>query len=215
MRLLARVLDELLDALAPPSCAACDAASRSAFCASCRARLEPAGARSFDGVPLLTLGKYAPPLSSAIVRLKYEGRAELASSLGRLLARELSILELEAGTALVPVPLHPRRLAARGYNQAALLAREVAKARALTCEPRLLIRTRDTEHQVGKTRTARLTNPSGAFAVRKAGPRRAVLVDDVVTTGATVKAVTRALRQGGAERIDVVSFARVVVGSDA
>lgn len=207
MRLLARLVDGLLDALAPPTCAACDAESRGAFCEGCAARLEPAALRRFEGVPLITLGKYAPPLSSAIVRLKYECRPELARCLGRLLARQLEPLALAPGTAFVPVPLHARRLATRGYNQAALLARELARFRALPCRPRLLMRTRDTEHQVGKARRARLTNARDAFALRQAGPKRVVLVDDVVTTGATVRACAETLALGGIMVVAVAALA--------
>jgi ComF family protein len=207
MGLLTRALSALLDALSPPTCAACDAASTATFCDYCRERIEPSAPRHLDGVPLITLGKYAPPLSDAIVRFKYEGRAELASRLARLLTHRLEWLELPPNTVLVPVPLHPRRLAARGYNQAALIARELSQVRRLPCEPRLLIRTRDTEQQVGKARAARLSNASGAFALRKAGPRRAILVDDVVTTGATVRACAETLALGGIEVVAVAALA--------
>jgi len=207
MRLFARLLSELLDVLAPPACAGCGVASRAAFCEPCWARIEPPSPRWFDTAPLLALGKYAPPLSEAIVQLKYEGRAELAGSLGRLLARELEALRVEPGTVVVPVPLHARRLATRGYNQAALIASELARARGLRCEPRLLIRTRDTERQVGKSRAARLTNASDAFAVRKAGPRCAILVDDVVTTGATVRACAKTLALSGIAVVAVLALA--------
>ena len=207
MQLLACAISRVLDALAPPRCAACDAPSAAAFCDSCGPLNAAPLARRLDGVPLVALGKYVPPLSSAIVRLKYEGRPELARALGRLLARALDPLRLPPGTAFVPVPLHPRRLASRGYNQAALLAHELARARHFPCEPRLLLRVRDTEHQVGKARAARLTNASDAFALRKAGPRHAVLVDDVVTTGSTIRACAQTLALGGIELVAVAALA--------
>jgi ComF family protein len=156
---------------------------------------------------LIALGKYAPPLSRAIVRLKYQGRADLGPRLGRLLAAELEGLELEPHTVIVPVPLHARRLAARGYNQAALIAHELSKARALPWQPRLLARQRDTAHQVGKARAARLANADGAFALRQAGPRHALLVDDVVTTGATVRACAETLALGGIAVVAVAALA--------
>ncbi len=210
MKFLRRALSALLDTLAPPACAACDAPSSVVFCDGCRERLEPSGVGSIHGVPLVTLGRYAPPLSAAIVRLKYEGRAELASGLGRLLTDRLEALALPPRTAFVPVPLHARRLAERGYNQAGLIARELARGGKLPCEPRLLVRTRDTERQVGKGRAARLTNASGAFALRKAGPRCAVLVDDVVTTGATVRACAETLALGGIELVAIAALAEAV-----
>lgn len=208
MRFLARALTELLDALSPPTCAACDVPSTAAFCDHCREQIQPPTTRHLDGAPLITLGKYAPPLSSAVVRFKYEGRAELAGNLARLLCHRLEQVTLPPSTVFVPVPLHPRRLATRGYNQAALLARELARARGLPCEPRLLMRTRDTEQQVGKAREARLTNLRGAFVLRKRGPSRAVLVDDVVTTGATVRACAETLALGGIEVLAVAAVAQ-------
>jgi ComF family protein len=208
MSLLARVVSGLLDALSPPSCAACDAPSTAAFCDNCCSKLAPpARARELAGAPLVVLGRYAPPLSSAIVRFKYEGRAELARSLAHLLSHALEPLELPPATVFVPVPLHPRRLAARGYNQAALIAQELARTCCSSCEPRLLQRTRDTEHQVGKARAARLTNAQHAFVLRKSGIRRAVLVDDVVTTGSTVRACVQALAQGGVEVVAIAALA--------
>ncbi|HYP91258.1 MAG TPA: phosphoribosyltransferase family protein [Polyangiaceae bacterium] len=207
MRLLSRVASLLLDALAPPCCAACDEPSASAFCATCGPLSAAPEPRLLDGAPLIVLGRYEPPLSDAIVRFKYGGHPELARGLGQLLARALELLDAPAGTTLVPVPLHPRRLATRGYNQAALLAQELGHSRGLPCEPRLLLRTRDTEHQVGKARAARLGNATDAFALRKAGPRRVVLVDDVVTTGSTIRACAQTLALGGIEVVAIAALA--------
>lgn len=210
MHLLARVVSELLDALAPPSCAACDSPVPPAapFCSRCGPLAVPPPPRTLAGAPLIVLGRYEPPLSTAIVRFKYAGRAELAPSLAQLLSRALEPLDLHPTTAFVPVPLHARRLAARGYNQAALIAQQLARARRLRCEPRLLQRTRDTERQVGKARAARLTNASAAFVLRQSGVQRAVLVDDVVTTGATVRACVQALGQGGVEVVAIAALAQ-------
>jgi ComF family protein len=208
MTFLSRAVAQLLDALAPPSCAGCGAPTTNPFCDACGPIADPAPARRIEGAPLIALGRYAPPLSSAIQRFKYERRAELAPILARLLSRVLEPYELPSATAFVPVPLHPRRLATRGYNQAALIAQELARARRLPCEPRLLLRTRDTEHQVGKARAARQTNADGAFELRKAGLQRAVLVDDVVTTGSTMTACVRALARGGVEVVAVAALAQ-------
>lgn len=211
MRLLGRVLSDLLEGLAPTLCAACDEPARGAFCETCREACPcPPAARplrALDGVPLLVAGPYAPPLSTAIVRFKYEGRAELSRTLGQLLSPQLAHLALPGDAVLVPVPLHPKRLATRGYNQAALLAQELARVSGLACRPRLLERTRETERQVGKARGQRLTNAAEAFAVRQRGARRAVVVDDVVTTGSTVRACAQALARGGVELCAVVALA--------
>jgi ComF family protein len=207
-RLWGRIVSGVLDVLAPPGCAGCDAATSHTFCATCGG-LEATPQGLLDGVPLLVAGNYVPPLSTAIVRFKYEGRAELARALASLVLPALGALELPRGTTLVPVPLHPRRLATRGYNQAALLAQELSRNTALGCDPRLLKRRRETERQVGKSRALRLTNASDAFELRRSGPARSVvLVDDVVTTGSTVRACAQALAAGGVQLAAVVALAR-------
>jgi ComF family protein len=213
MKLLGRVISEVLEALAPSRCAACDELSRDAFCAACGAASPNAGGpRSLAGVPLVVGGEYRPPLSTAIVRFKYEGRAELSRALTPLVLPALVRLALPEDVVLVPVPLHPRRLASRGYNQAALLARELARGAGLPCRARLLARTRETERQVGKAREERLANAADAFEVRQRGVRRAVLVDDVVTTGATVRACAQALARSGVELCAVVALAEARSG---
>ncbi|MDF3066542.1 MAG: hypothetical protein K0R38_2143 [Polyangiaceae bacterium] len=208
MKLLGRVLSEILEGLAPSVCAACDEPTRNAFCAACaETSLHRPPARSVAGAPLLVAGAYAPPLSTAIVRFKYGGRPELSRSLSQLLSASLGAQALPTDAVLVPVPLHPKRLAMRGYNQAALLAQELGRVCGLACRPRLLSRMRETQRQVGKARVERLTNAADAFEVRQRGVRRVVVVDDVVTTGATVRACAQALARGGVELCAVVALA--------
>ena len=115
---------------------------------------------------------------------------------------------------LVPVPLHPIRLWRRRMNQAALLATAVARAHGRTPVVTALSRRRATRPQVGLTRPERARNLQGAFAVpapaaASIAGRRVVLVDDVVTTGATVNAAARVLLRAGAAAVDVLSFSRV------
>lgn len=214
MHLLRRVVSELLDLLAPPGCLACDHAcdAGASWCAQCGCPVTYDGATELDGVPLLALGPYRPPLSTAIVRFKYEGRAELSQPLSSLLLPALGSLALPADAALVPVPMHPKRLAARGYNQAALLARELARRARRPCRPLLLRRTREAERQVGQSRSGRLENALGAFDLRRPGPESVVLVDDVITTGATVRACAQALAAGGVRLAAVVTLARAEHG---
>jgi ComF family protein len=120
---------------------------------------------------------------------------------------------------LLPVPLHPLRQVHRRYNQSAELARVIAGVTGLTVDETLVRRVKRTRQQVGLSADARARNVAGAFAAHaellaRTRGRGVVIVDDVITTGSTVKAITRALHKGGVERVDVMSFARVVPGGD-
>jgi ComF family protein len=122
---------------------------------------------------------------------------------------------LDDADALVPVPLHWRRLWGRRFNQAAALARAAAAGTGLPVLTAALKRRRATAQQVGLSRSARAVNVQGAFAVTPEGraaicDKRLILVDDVLTSGATVDACARALLRAGAGNVDVLVFARVV-----
>jgi ComF family protein len=181
------------------------------LCRRCRLRLQP-----LDGA--FCAYEYAPPLSDAIARLKYEGRDELAAPLAGCFARGLEDrLTLPADAVVLPVPLYDRRLRERGFDQSWLLARGLCtslpspRASAI---PRLLRRTRHTAAQVGLGRLARERNVEGAFAVPSARGRErifghdVVLIDDVLTTGATLRAAAAALRSAGARSVIGVTLAR-------
>ena len=202
-----QTLSGLLDLLSPPLCAACDGAlpPRHAFCATCGGP-SACEASALAGVPVLVAGRYGPPLSTAIQRFKYGGRPELARPLARLLLPALA--DLAGPLTLVPVPLHARRLASRGYNQAALLAGELSSHTGFRHQPRLLKRAREMEQQVGKSRSQRRENAAGAFELRQPTRARVVLVDDVITTGSTVRACAQALTNGSIELVAVVALAR-------
>ena len=151
-----------------------------------------------------------------VSRLKYGDRPELARFCARLMAAAGH--ELWAGRpVLVPVPLHRFRQFERRYNQSTELARALARITGLKADPLIASRIRQTRQQVGLSADQRQRNVSGAFAARPDALARlagssVVIVDDVITTGSTVKAVTRALRKAGVRQIDVISFARVVAG---
>lgn len=154
------------------------------------------------------------PARKLVHALKYGDRLELAGPLGRWMARAGADLLAEADV-LVPVPLHRARLWRRQFNQAALLAREIARGSGLPWDAEALERAKATASQVGMTRRQRAENVQGAFAVRAEGAarlagRRVLLVDDVLTTGATLNAAARALLRAGAAGVDVLVFARVV-----
>lgn len=157
---------------------------------------------------------YDGPVPDLVQALKYADRTELAPMLSAWMARAGHEL-LRDADALVPVPLHPRRLFARRFNQAALLARGVAAIAGVPVRPGWLVRRRPTRQQVGLSRESRVENVRGAFAVppraRLAVKGKAVvLVDDVMTTGATLEAAARTLKRAGALRVDVLTLARAL-----
>jgi ComF family protein len=148
------------------------------------------------------------PLAAAIRQLKYDGRRDLAGPLGSVFA---DAYPFDRHAVLTPVPLHPTRLRRRGYNQAALLAAAVGRRRRLAVAPLALARIRDTPAQTGLTGAARRQNLAGAFAVRQPSAVRdthVVVVDDVLTTGATADACATALVGAGAARVDVYTLGR-------
>src|SRR2546429_2047183 len=142
--------------------------------------------------------------AEAIHRLKYEGREELARPLGTLFAG----CEPPRADVVAPIPLHATRLRERGYDQAALLAREAGRRFGLPVRS-LLVRVRPTRQQVGLDRARREENVRAAFrSLRAAAGLRVCLVDDVLTTGATAAEAGRALLRAGAIRIEVRTLAR-------
>lgn len=160
---------------------------------------------------------YEGPIPDLVHALKYADRTDLAPMLGAWMARAAHELTADADM-LIPVPLHRWRLAHRRFNQAALLAHHVGRLTGLPVATGLLIRSRRTPPQVGLGRDERARNMRGAFMVpdgqkgQLAG-RRPILVDDVLTTGATLEAASRTLLAAGAVAVDVLTLARVVAPS--
>ena len=192
--MLLRALAELL---APTGCAACDepVPPNTLFCRTCAVTVEKTSTHGALGA-----FTYGGAVADAVRRFKFQSRPDLiarfAPALAPLVPPDVDLV--------VPVPLHPTRLVQRGYNQSALLARPVAKARGLPFLPRALERVRDTPMQSTLDREERLANLERAFAARdfrRLRGRRVLLVDDVRTTGSTLRACAGALHEVGARHV--------------
>lgn len=148
-------------------------------------------------------------LREAIHHLKYKGRIALVKPLGNLMATYWQQHPMPADV-LVPVPLHTSRLRERGYNQAALLARELAQRAELALNERTLVRKRATAPQIELSARQRRENVHGAFCCSDDGlaEKRVLLIDDVCTTGATLEACAIALRESGAHSVQALTLAR-------
>jgi ComF family protein len=226
---IGRAFASLLDLVFPPACAACggeawESGSRG-LCGDCAARLPLLEERC--GACARAVGPLAPPgpcpecrdedpiadgvlaawtyegvPRDLVLALKFRGRLGAAVPLAAGLAGATRARDVP-GDLVVPVPLSRRRLRERGYNQAEELARRTARVLGLPCEPRALVRARHTPAQTGLPRAARRRGPRGAFRARRAAvaERCVLLVDDVLTTGATVRASARALVRAGAVRV--------------
>ena len=156
---------------------------------------------------------YEGPVVKAIHRLKYNGRPELAQSLGRRLATEVLLLaRISQDCVIVPVPSTPSRIVERGYNQSALLASALSRKAKMSYFPTALERVHSAPHQVGADKAQRASQVAGAFRTNRRYTSKAdvILVDDVVTTGATSAACAEALKAVGARLIAVVAVARVL-----
>jgi ComF family protein len=230
----------LLDLTLPPLCPACrDPVTDAALCPACWAKLSfiapPYCPRLgipfvFDPGPgVLSLQAIADPpsyqraraavrydeVARALVQaLKYGDRLDLAPTMGGWMRHAGADLLAEAD-ALVPVPLHWTRSWMRRFNQSAVLGKVISAGCGVPVVHRALRRVKATPHQVGLSRTERAANVQGAFRVSAeyrvdVAGRRLVLVDDVLTSGATADACSRALLRAGAASVDVLVFARVV-----
>ena len=160
---------------------------------------------------------YRAPGAGLVTKYKFSDRLELRDMLARWMVRAGRDL-LQPGAIIVPVPLHWRRLASRRFNQAGLLAAAIGAQTGLQVSQRVLMRNRATPPQrEAISSDARKRNVAGAFTIRPSlSPfvrgARFVLVDDVLTTGATLSACARALKRAGADHVDALVLARVVKG---
>ncbi|HSU99324.1 MAG TPA: ComF family protein [Roseiarcus sp.] len=155
------------------------------------------------------------PARTLVHRLKYSDRAELCRPIAAWMTRAGADILADADL-LTPVPLHALRLWRRQFNQAAALAREISRQTGKPCDLSILRRVKATSSQVGLSRAQRAENVQGAFRAAEGATVRGlnvVLIDDVLTSGATANASARALLRVGAKRVDVLVFARVVTAA--
>lgn len=190
------------NAVACPRCALPLPSPPAVVCAECRSD-PPPFAR------LVAPLRYAFPVDRLLIGLKFRGRLEHGRLLGGLVRSWLAATDhgIPNGLPLLPMPLHRERLAARGFNQAAELARGIAPLLGARFEPGLAMRLRPTPAQSRLDAATRRRNLAGAFCARGV-PRRVLVIDDVVTTGATVRELSQTLRAAGCEEVLVLAVAR-------
>ncbi len=213
---MSALLGRLASVVAPPFCWGCgvDAVAGQPLCRRCRAELRWLGPEpvAMDGLSCWAPVAYDGPAKALVRGLKYRGAPGLAEPLAAQIAAGAPADLIDAGpppgpAVLVPVPLHPARRRRRGFNQAERIAAALGRrtGRELTdC----LERTGSARRQVGRGRVERLDGPDGAIRAPGAVPARAVLVDDVITTGSTLAACARALRAAGAREVAAIAYAR-------
>ncbi len=215
------------DLLFPPQCVGCHTPG-AWLCNGCAQRVEPLPAAicarcgralavpsptcsqcqsaDFPFLWVRAAALYTEPLRAAIHALKYEGRVELAEPLSRYLVATVQPLrergQMGVLDGCLPVPLHPRRLAERGYNQSALLAAAFARRTRYPFHEDWVWRSRDTQSQVTLSAAERQRNVADAFSASPAvAGKRLLLIDDVTTTGATLMACAKAVQAAGATEV--------------
>lgn len=236
-RFVHQLLDGALSLLFPPRCEVCDTLQEPVVCERCRARFVPITPPYCEicGVPFDPLargdaccaecreapplfdaaragGVYTDELRHAIHQFKYGGIRALAGPLAAFIAETVTLpFPVQC---ICPVPLHPERERMRGYNQSGLLADALAPHWGLSVEPAWLTRIKNTTPQMQLPPEERKQNIKGAFAAHAVPAGSALLLlDDVYTTGSTLRECARVLRQAGASAILVITLARVCVGT--
>ena len=218
-------LRPLVNLVYPPRCPACGAqlAEHGGLCVDCWGKLERTADETYTagedgasaGAQIIAPFVYNDISRDLVLGLKHGGKVSLASLMGQMMAAKLDVADADAKPLLVPVPLHWMRLWKRGYNQAALLGQEIAKAGKGELCVDVLERQRRTPSLGGLNKAQRRKALKGAIAVRqfqaaKVRGRDILLVDDVYTSGATSSACVDALIEGGAKSVRIACFARVM-----
>lgn len=208
------ILDRALAVAAPPLCWSCGGPSRfrDPLCLPCRAELRWLGELPLtlaDGIEAWAPVAYEGPARALVRGLKFQGAVRLAAPMAAQIAACAPPDLLAPPAVLVPVPLHPVRARRRGFNQAEQLAIALSRRTGLRVHDCLLRGGRADARQVGRSRAERLAGTAGAVELRRGArpPTAALLVDDVVTTGATFSACAAALEAEGVERVAAVAYA--------
>jgi predicted amidophosphoribosyltransferase len=203
--MLGRMLSTLVALVVPRLCVACgaDAGRAPPLCRECRARMQPAGQAAAGWAAFA----YEGPAGAMVRALKFGGRVRIADAMAAQIAAQAPP-ELLRGT-VVPVPVHPAHRRRRGLDHGAALARSLAQRAGLPFAD-CLVRGGDPLPQVGRGRRARIRGPAGSIAVRSGVvvPSEVLLVDDVITTGATLGACATALRDSGCPCVTPIAYAR-------
>jgi ComF family protein len=214
------VVEIVAGLVAPPICWSCSGLARRGepLCVGCRLSLQRLAPEPvlLSGVRVWAPVAYTGAARDLVRALKFRGAIGLADAMAAQIVANAprGLLDgpprgLSDGVALVPVPLHPRRMRSRGYNQAAAIAEAVAGRTGLELVD-CLTRGGPAVTQVGRDRAQRKQGPAGSIEVAGSAPEQAVLVDDVATTGATLGACRQALAGAGAKHVTAVCFARTV-----
>ncbi len=241
------ILNGIADLIFPPRCMTCGVVLKEhgalPFCPQCTAGIhfirsplcslcgipfpDTEGGDHLCGECLVTrrpyavaraVGLYDETFLKAIHLFKYRGRIGIGKVLGKMMADFAGgIWDMNVFSVIIPVPLHRKRLRERGFNQAVILARQIAKHFALPLDFMTLKRAVSTAPQVGLGREDRSVNVRGAFAVRKperVAGKTVLLVDDVSTTGSTLTECARTLLKAGADSVAVLTLAKAVSGHE-
>ncbi len=209
-------LSSLLETIYPNKCIMCDAirSTKNPLCDDCTSKTIWLDSNFFSSKLIkqifdngLSLAAYDGEWQEVIHRFKYNNRTDLAKPLAAMLSERVN----SEYDMIVPVPLSGKKLRRRGYNQSALLAKEIGRLCGFECAFDL-IKKEDTLPQVGLAQEDRLKNIKGAFALssRDITGKSLLIIDDVMTTGATVNECAKVLKNGGAARVDVLTLARTV-----
>jgi ComF family protein len=203
------VLSKLLGLVVPPLCVACgaDAGAAAPLCRQCRAQMHATAAGPARASPCWAAFAYDGPAGALVRALKFHGRVAIADVMAAQMAA-LAPADLLRG-CVVPVPVHPDHRRRRGIDHAAALAKALARRTGLLYAP-CLVRGGDPQPQVGRGRRARMRGPAGSVTVAAgiSPPADVLLIDDVVTTGATLATCIRALSDCGSAQVTPIAYAR-------